>query len=188
MADLLSRSDEELFNDTTLHGEALSELIRRHKGAVFALAKRFSSLADYEELLSDGFCALADAVGSFDSSRGSFSSYAYTCILNAMKSTVQKSARRKSMISDAENYEEELERSGIAYPSPEDVFLERLAGEELYKVIAEQLTPLEMKCLDGVVLGLRYDEIARQLGIDRKSADNALARARAKLRRYFNRK
>lgn len=186
MAELSSRSDEELISEFGAHGEALSEIIRRYRAMVSALARRYSDSADYEELLSDGFCALINAADSFDDSRGSFSSYASICVRNAMKNVVSRSAKHNNMLSGTESPDDEIDRSGVAYPSPEEIYLEKLAGEELHRAFSSVLTPLEMRCIDGVILGLSYEEIARQLGIDKKSADNAISRARAKLRRNFD--
>lgn len=186
MAELSSRSDEELLSEQGAHGEALSEIIRRYRATVSALARRYSPMADYEELLSDGFCALISAADSFDETRGSFSAYAGTCVRNAMKNVILRSAKHSNMLSGSDSPDDEIDRSGAAYPSPEEIYLEKLAGEELHRAFSSVLTPLEMRCIDGVILGLSYDEIAQQLGIDKKSADNAISRARAKLRRHFD--
>ena len=44
------------------------------------------------------------------------------------------------------------------------------------------LSPMELGCIEGVVLGMPYSEIAERLSISVKSVDNAVTRARAKLK------
>ena len=185
MTNLSGRSDEELLSGGNPDSDTLAELVRRYKSMVFGLARRFSRFADYEELVSDGLCAFLAAAGEYSPERGSFGALAYVSVKNCMKNTVDKSIKHYERLIDAENADEELEKSGITAPSPEDVFLEKEAERELYERFSGELTALELKCLEGVILGYGYDEIAAHLGIDRKSADNAVARARAKLRKRF---
>lgn len=185
MANLSGFSDEELFADGVPESEALEELIQRYKSMVFALARRFSRFADYGELVSDGLCAFLSAVRAYSPDRGAFGALAYTTVKNCMKSTVDRTIKHYERLSDADDADGELEKNGVFAPSPEDVFLEKEAERELLEQVSGELTPLERRCLEGVILGYGYDDIAAHLGIDRKSADNAIARARTKLRKRF---
>lgn len=185
MADFSGRSDEELLSGGYPDSETLTELVQRYKSMIFGLARRFSRFADYEELVSDGLCAFLTAAGEFSPQRGSFGALAYTSVKNCMKSTVDRSIKHYERIVDSEDADGELEKSGAIAPSPEEVFLDKETERELFEQFSGELTLLERRCLEGVILGYGYDEIAEHLKIDRKSADNAVARARAKLRKRF---
>lgn len=183
MADLSSVTDEQLasvgFNADS--GEKTAELISRYSSMVFAAAAKYAGLADYEELVSDGMVALLNAISHYDESKGSFKSFAAVCISNGMKNTTDRAMRRKARL----DTETELEKLTDTAPSPEELVILRESTSEMSDRMKVLLTPLEKRCLDGVILGLGYGEIAERLGIEKKSVDNAVARARAKLRAEF---
>lgn len=179
MTDYSLFSDEQLISSS--ESDKLTELLSRYVASVFSMARKYSASADYEELVSDGMQALVSAVSEYDPEKGSFKTFASVCIANRMKNTVSKAERRASKLSD-----EEMELLPDTAPSPEERVISRETSEELYRLILEELTPLEKKCLDGIVMGLSYAEIADRIGTDRKSVDNAVARARAKLRRHYS--
>ena len=162
-------------------GDKIAELISRYSNLVFSMAGRYSAFADYEELVSDGLDALLQAIKSFQPQRGVFSAYASTCISNRMKNTADRAMRRKAKFTD----ESELESLRSPSPSPEELAILREYTSEMGRQMSTLLTPLERRCLDGVILGMSYSEIAEKTGIEKKSVDNAVARARAKLRAHF---
>ncbi|MGN1120161.1 MAG: RNA polymerase sigma factor, partial [Oscillospiraceae bacterium] len=170
MPDFSSLSDEELLSVGSPDSDTLAELVRRYKNMVFGLARRFSRFADFEELVSDGLCAFISAAGEYKPERGSFGALAYVSVKNSMKNTVDRTIKHYERLVNSENTDEELEKSGITVPSPEDVFLEKEAERELYEMFSDELTPLELRCLEGVILGFGYEEIASHFGIDKKSA------------------
>jgi len=181
MADYSSMSDEQLAHaGLTADGES-AELISRYSALVFSTAAKYSAGADYEELVSDGMEALLNAISRFDESKGSFSAFASVCITNRMKNTVDRAVRRAARLdSDAE-----LETLTDTAPTPEELVILRESTNEMSVQMRHLLSPLEKRCLDGVILGLSYSEISERLGIEKKSVDNAVARARAKLRAVF---
>ena len=69
--------------------------------------------------------------------------------------------------------------------SPEEVLIDRENLEQLKSAIDKQLSPLEKQVLDLYLTGMGYVQIARVLGRDEKSTDNALQRIRGKLRKAF---
>lgn len=185
MADLSALTDEELACTAAGDSEKVTELISRYKGAVFAAAHHFSGAADQEELVSDGFEALLSAVREFSPERGKFAAFASVCIRNAMRNTAKRAKKHSDALADSPDT---LEQVIDPAPSPEEVFLGKEAGAELFRRAVDELTELEMHCIDGIIFGLSYDEIAQRLGVDRKSVDNAAVRARAKLRGIYKRR
>ncbi len=183
MSDYSLMSDEELAGDgiSADGAEKIAELISRYSNLVFSMAGRFSSCADYEELVSEGFDALLNAIVGFNDERGVFAAFASVCISNRMKNVADKAARRTSKLVG----ESELEHIQSPSPTPEELMILREKTAEMNRQMGLLLTELERRCLDGVILGMSYSDIAEKTGIDRKSVDNAVTRARAKLRAQF---
>lgn len=161
----------------------LAELISRHMRSVFTAASRYSGSADREELVSDGMQGLLAAISSYDSSKGEFSTYLNACLENRLKNTAKRSQRRKNQLSD--NAPEELERIADTKPTPEEIVIDRENRAAILENMRTELTDLEFRCMEGLIMGLSYEETAKRLGIDRKAVDNAVTRARAKLRRFY---
>lgn len=176
-------SDRELFENPPLDSGRTAELISRYLNLVFSSARSFSSSADYEELVSDGMEGLLNAVQSYDPEKGEFAAFAAACIKNSMRNTVKRTVRRNSGI--VRGSDEELENIADPSPTPEEVIIERENSRSVLEDLRGRLTETELRCIEGVALGFSYDEIANYLNIEKKSVDNALCRARAKLKKFY---
>ncbi len=183
MADYSHMSDRELLENNSDDSEKITEIISRYMKSVLSAAAKYSDVADRDELVSDGMGALLTAVRSYDGTKGEFSAYFNTCLGNTLKNSVKRARRRKSRLSDNE---EELEEIADTRPTPEEMIIEREASEEVIRNMRTSLTALEFRCMEGVMMGLSYGEISQRLGIDKKSVDNAVSRARTKLRRFYS--
>ena len=176
-------SDRELLENNAADSGKIAELISRYMKAVFAAAAKYSSAADHEELVSDGMQGLMAAIGSYDGSKGEFSTYLSVCLDNRLRNTAKRSLRRKNRLSG--NDPEELDLIADTRPTPEEVVIDRESSEAVLENMRTNLTTLEFRCMDGLMMGLSYEEIAKLLDIDRKAVDNAVTRARAKLRSFY---
>lgn len=181
MTDLSKLSDEELMRSDRSDSGCAAELISRYMKLVFALAKKYSGCADYEELVSDGMEGLLNAVKNYDGEKGGFSAFAAVCVDNRLKNTVRRSIRRAKRLAD----EDALSFVADVKPTPEERIIARENNEDMLRAVESELSELERKCIKGVVMGLSYAEIAKRLGVDRKAVDNALSRARSKLREIY---
>ena len=183
MADYSQLSDRELLENNSADSGKIAELISRYMNAVFSSAAKYSGLADREELVSDGMQGLLAAIQSYDAQKGEFSAYLSVCLDNRLKNTAKRSLRRKTRLAGTEP--EELEEIADTRPTPEEIVLDRENSEAVLRNMRENLTALEFRCMEGVMMGLSYNEIAQVNGIDRKAVDNAVARARAKMRKLY---
>lgn len=179
MADLTQISDEQLARcvSDADNGEVVAELVSRYTGLVLSLAAKYCGSADYEELVSEGLESLINAASSFDPERGSFSGFAFVCISNRMKNVVKcarKRADRFPVVSD-EDFSDSV-------PSPEELVIGQENADEITYKMKSVLSPLELRCIEGVILGMTYTELSENLSISVKSVDNAVTRARNKLR------
>ena len=181
MADYSRLSDMELLDNNSADSGKIAELISRYMKTVFSSAERYSAYADREELVSDGMQGLLSAIQSYDKKKGDFSAYLFVCIDNKMKNTAKRSKIRKKRLSE----DDDLDSIADTKPTPEETVIDDENSRAVYRNMRTNLTSLAFRCMCGVMIGPSYNEIAKSLKIDRKSVDNAVASARAKLRKFY---
>ena len=172
--------------------EKYKELVRKKAGSMFILG------ADREDLIQEGMIGLYQAVRDYDAGRdASFFTFADLCISRQMYNAVQASGRKKhgplnSYVSLYAGSSDEDEEGGkplletladITEDSPEKHLIERENYENLWNRIEEALSPFETQVLDLYLTGMGYAQIAKVLGRDDKSTDNALNRIKNKVKR-----
>jgi len=174
-----TESDESLVSISMSDEAAYSELISRHLATVRRVARLYSTnLSDFDDLVSEGILGLMNAVKTYNGEReASFSTYAYSCVHNRIITAIRKSQR----ISRCEENIEGLELEGSQ--SPENIVISREELSEVFLWMENGLSKTEKSAFELYMSGASYQEIADKLGISLKSADNALARVRKKLRR-----
>ncbi len=200
-------TDEELIERLRDGEEQIMEyLMNKYKNLVRSKAKSMYILGgDTQDLIQEGMIGLFKAVRDYDAGRdASFYTFAQLCVSRNIYSAVKKSGRQKHAplnfyisIYGAEN---EKNGDGIAHAwngvaelmaegemsNPEEIFISRENMEQLQKYIEQELSPFENQVLELHITGMGYVEIARVLGKDEKSTDNALQRIRTKLKKYKN--
>jgi len=192
-------SDEELITrlregDSSIMDYILDKyknLVRSHAGTMYILG------ADREDLIQEGMIGLFKAIREYDFGRdASFYTFADLCISRQMYTAVQNSRRFKHAPLNSyvslylgENREEEgelplleLMASGLE-DNPEKLVIDQENLERLEKLIERELSTFEKEVLDLYRTGMSYSQIAKILGRDEKSTDNALQRLKAKLRK-----
>lgn len=193
-------SDEELIVRLR-DGEAdiMDFILNKYKNLVRSKAKSMYILgADREDLIQEGMVGLFKAVRDYDSGRdASFYTFAELCISRQMYTAVQASGRQKHMplntyislyantAEQGEEAETELLNtlSDVSDRSPEELLIDKENLELLEKMIDKELSGFEKQVLDLYVTGMSYSQIAKVLGRDDKSTDNALQRIKHKLRK-----
>ncbi|GAB6281025.1 MAG: hypothetical protein STSR0007_11700 [Thermovirga sp.] len=125
---------------------------------------------EMEDLLQEGYISIISAVKGYESARGKFSSYTFSCVRNRMISFIRKNRNKLFLIPLSH------ETSGtITYPEMPDncPHLE----EELFR----GLTCLEATVLDAFLETGSISGAALVLEWPRKRVDNALQRIRRKI-------
>lgn len=197
-------SDEELIVRLRDGDSGVTEyLMDKYKNLVRSKAKSMYILgADSEDLIQEGMIGLFKALRDYDSGRdASFLTFADLCVSRQMYTAVQTSRRQKHIPLNtyvplygnrAEDSEEESEAlanvlAARAGQSPEEVLIDRENAAQLEQEIERELSSFEKQVLDLYLTGMRYQQIAKVLGRDEKSTDNALQRIKSKLKKRLNR-
>lgn len=184
------RDGEEKITDYIM--EKYKNLVRSKAGSMYILG------ADREDLIQEGMIGLFKAIRDYDTGRdASFATFAELCVARQMYTAVQAAGRKKhaplnSYVSlyagngsDKTEEEKELLDSLVSRDeqNPEEMLIDRENVERIEKAIESELSSFERQVLDLYLTGMKYTEIARVLGKDDKSTDNALQRCRSKIRK-----
>ena len=171
-------------------------LVRKKAGSMYILG------ADREDLIQEGMIGLFKAVRDYDMGRDvNFYTFADLCISRQMYTAVQASNRQKHLPLNSyisiysqwfgkEETDEELVLANVL-PSekeknPEEMVIEQESMEQMENAILKELSELEKQVFELHLTGMTYTEIAKVLGRDEKSTDNALQRMKAKIRNIMN--
>lgn len=177
-ADIFSAmSDDRLAGLAANDKNALAALVVRYHSLILSKARSMSGFGcDSDDLLQEGVMGLLDAVKAFSSERAGFSTFASVCIRNRLLKAVQKNSGCVSL--------EEINAPEAAdtEESPENLVVRREHERQLFGSVCENLTPAEWNVLRLYLMGYSYKAIASALGITSKAADNAMQRARRKLK------
>jgi RNA polymerase sporulation-specific sigma factor len=179
--------------------QAIEYLMHQYKGVVRKRARTLFMIGgDHDDLMQEGMIGLFKAIRDYDASKDAgFSTFAELCISRQLYSAIKSSNRQKNIplntyvsiyspVYSQENGEREesfmvdqsLESMGT---NPEEILIDRENVENLREKIAKCLSKLEKKVFALYMEGLTYQEIARQLGKEPKSIDNALQRIKRKV-------
>jgi len=178
-------------------------IMDKYKNLVRSKAKAMYILgADNEDLIQEGMIGLFKAIRDYDSGRdASFYTFADLCIARQMYTAVQASRRQKhvplnsyvsiySNVAERENdvMEEATLLNALASQvelNPEELLIDKENVSALEQIIEKELSTFEKEVLDLYMTGMTYTQIAKVLGKDDKSTDNALQRLKGKLKKAF---
>ncbi|MDE7087842.1 MAG: sigma-70 family RNA polymerase sigma factor [Clostridia bacterium] len=162
------------------------QILVRYKNKVLAIARRFFLVGgDTEDLVQEGMCGLYSAMTTFEGESG-FSSYAHACIKNRILDAVKKSSGVKNFcLACALPFSEEGEGANALNVSPEEQLIGTEAANEFSEKMKDALSGLEYSVVCAYVDGATMNEIAKSLNITYKQTDNALMRAKNKLRKIL---
>ncbi len=170
------------------------DLVRKKAASMYILG------ADRDDLIQEGMIGLFKAVRDYDAGRdASFSTFADLCISRQMYSAIKSLSRKKHMplnsyisiyasredsdLGSDVSLEEILESDSNLIP--EQYVLDQENLKILEENIDKELSELERQVLDLYITGMSIKKIAKVLGRDDKSTDNAIQRVRAKLKKYL---
>ena len=177
--------------------EKYKNLVRKKARAMYLIG------GDNDDLIQEGMIGLFKAVRDYDCGRdASFYTFADLCISRQMYTAVQASQRLKhtplntyvSLDSHGRTEEDrDPETQTLAElltdktgRNPEELFLDKERVAYLEKRIATELSELERQVLDLYITGMSYTQIAKVLRRSEKATENALTRAKQKIRGFLS--
>lgn len=131
---------------------------------------------DIDDLVSEGFLGLMSAIRTYNEEKGSFYTYANVCIANKIKTAVLSG---KNNMSVADNFDL---TAIVDKELTEELIIEKESENEISKSISEVLSERELEVFTLYLNAFSYSQISEKLMISVKSVDNALLRARTKLK------
>lgn len=138
---------------------------------------------DFEDLLQEGYMALFNAVKTYSPEAGAtFKTYAAVCIGNRIASVARNhgSSKNRALHDYSELADDEM--AADSYYEPEFAVFARDRLNTIHQHMALLLSDTENSVLMHYLSGKSYAEISEELGMTEKSVDNALQRARRKLK------
>ncbi len=201
--DRFGRDADEVLIQRLRDGETLitDYIMNKYKNLVRSKAKSMYILgADTEDLIQEGMIGLFKAIRDYDSGRdASFYTFADLCISRQMYTAVQASNRQKHMplntyisfysTNGKSNDDKEQENDLLdtltsdSDKNPEELLIDKENVRLLEQKIDRELSGFEKQVLDLYLTGMGYVQIAKVLGRDEKSTDNALQRIKTKMRK-----
>ena len=193
-------TDEELIDRLRNGQEAIMDYIcDKYKNLVRSKAKSMYILGgDNEDLIQEGMIGLFKAVRDYDCGRdASFYTFADLCISRQMYTAVRASGRQKHFplnnyvsLDSRPTKQDDREAASLLEAladrtelNPEELFLDKERVAYLEDAIENELSAFEKQVLDLYMTGMSYVQIAKVLGRDEKSTDNALQRLKSKIKK-----
>ena len=180
--------------------DVMDYIINKYKDLVRSKARSMFILgADNDDLIQEGMVGLFKAIRDYDVGRdANFFTFAELCISRQIYTAVEASRRQKhiplnnyvSLYKSTNEHDEDekylidtlLLEGGM---NPEDMLIDRENVDILEKQIENDLSAFEKQVLDLYITGMSYVQIAKVLGRDEKSTDNALNRIKAKIKKIL---
>lgn len=183
--------------------QAFSLLLLQFEPLILSSVSRFCTppayqKSDFEDLRQEAVLALFKAAGSFDEEMTgiTFGLYAKICIKNRLISAKRQKLRSIRKIRDTKGnaFQKKVGRprkipaEQSSKKSGKSSFKGTLPTEtqllHLLDLAEKDLTAREKRAFDLYLSGSSYKEIGEELHCDIKSVDNALSRAKKKIKKY----
>ncbi len=173
--------DEELVLLARQNRQAMEVLITRYTGLVWRQVRQYQGNSDAEDLAQEGFLGLISAACRYERIRGvPFSAYAGKCVTNSIVSALRRCRNLPLPVgaSDVPPLSQVQDPSR----SPDSVVQSRAQTAAMICAMVNRLSRREYQVCMLIYGGASYAQAAQKLHMSVKSVDNALQRARRKLR------
>jgi len=174
------------------HEDAFDVLLARYESLIMAIARSYYGTSyDEKDFFQFGSMAFLRAIRRFERNKDvSFYTYVLRCVRNEIVERYREAMRKVEYAFDASNirlimeprasYEVFETEKGPSCFNSDATFKRR---EMVKKALGGRhiLSERERVCLERFLLGHSYDDIEKELGLNRKQIDNALSRCKVKL-------
>jgi len=175
---------------------AAETLFERYRNLIEKQARTyFVTGADHDDVVQEGMMGLWKAIRDFNSDRlPKFAPFAELCVTRQIITAVKAATRHKhGPLNGYISLSRSIDDDGggtmldvVADPrcvNPEEIAIMRRAPNPTPESLQDQLTPLEQLVVQLYLDSKTYDEIAKELICGTKTVDNALQRAKKKIKR-----
>lgn len=162
-------------------------LCEKYKMLINSLSKKYSNMCadeqvELEDFLQESKIAFDKAISTYDiNSNITFGSYAKVCIRNGLVSLLRKCRSKKSR-------KEEFNEEEIGDETALDSIAKRELRQQLLQHAEGLLSPLEKKIFMMLCAEMSIKEISKSINKSIRSVNNAIYRARRKLKKEFKEK
>ncbi|NMA65148.1 MAG: RNA polymerase sporulation sigma factor SigH [Clostridiaceae bacterium] len=175
-------------------------LIEKYKPLVRAKARSYFLVgADREDIVQEGMIGLFKAVRDYNDDKNiPFRAFADMCVTRQIITAVKTATRQKHMplnsyislnkkiFNDESSKEFSEVIQEISVANPEELVISKEEHDVIENRIMELLSPFERQVLSKYLVGIAYQDIAKQLKRPVKSIDNALQRLKKKIEKYLH--
>jgi RNA polymerase sporulation-specific sigma factor len=163
--------------------EAIDLIIEKYYPMVVKISSRyFASWAEQEDVIQNGLVGLIKAIFYYDSSKSSFTSFAWRSVESEIKSFLTYMNRKKNrMLSDAvkvESMEKEEDDSPFEMPDASRDIAQSALSDIILEKVLENLNELERKIFLRWLDGYSYKEIAEEFRVSSKKVDNTVQKVK----------
>lgn len=160
--------------------EAFKTLYERYLPKIKTMSYSFQGLSfEAEDLVQEATIGFFTAINAYDGSVASFSTFCYLCMRRMLIALLKKASRKKEIpnknIVPLEDFQP------MTDDDPERILIASEDFKALKSKIFDKLSGFERDVLFKYLNGYDYATIAAQLGVTKKSVDNALQRVKKKL-------
>ena len=182
---------------------AITTLVNQHKDFLFRMTYKYvpEGTFDRDDIMQIAEIAFWEAIKSWDMT-GDFEAYAGMVIKRRLTDELRKLDTDKRVVnrntksidaaeSGDDEESSEMDKSEFdswishSSRSAEDEYLDREGTRALMKFLQEELTDVERQVIRLYIEGYKMAKIAEVTGLKYKSCENALMRAKNKLREYM---
>lgn len=161
-------------------------LLERYLPLVRSRANAFRQKGiETDDLVQEGVIGLLYAIRAYDHRLGaSFETFAYVCITNRLRTVVASASRKLETVSlDSASPVTDNLWNTLQEEDPQEIVISREQFDQWLQRVDACLSGFEHQVIRYYLGGYSYHEMARLLESTTKAVDNALQRARRKLRR-----
>ena len=171
--------------------KAVEILMHKYKSFVSLKCKKYYMIgATNDDIVQEGMIGLYRAIMGFKYDKNdSFKAFASICIKRRIISALKTANKQKNIpLNTSVSLEKPVEGNNVTLGEmieqkgldPEEIFIHREKQKSVFGRLDGTLSCFEKKVLAEYVKNKSYDEIAKRLGISKKSVDNALQRIKHK--------
>ena len=186
MAVDLAHEDNPVAQSAIIKAAGENGLLERYLPLVRSRANAFRQKGvEIDDLVQEGVIGLLYAIRAYDHRLGtSFETFAYICITNRLRTAVAAVGRKLETVS-LDSYPPSAENAWniTQEDDPQEIIISREQFDRWLQRVDDCLSGFEHQVIRYYLGGYSYQEIARLLQSTTKAVDNALQRARRKLRR-----